>query len=390
MHPVRRAVITGLGLVSPLGIGIEATLQALGRGECAAHEISVFDASGFPQPCGGEVRAFNACDVFPAPKAIKLTDRAARFAVAAAKEALMDSGWTDGSTSRDDLGVVLGSSGSDLGFPQLGHALRGLAPTQIEDIPVFADRVLNGVNPLWLLVNLPNMASAHVAIQLGAKGPNSTIMSDWGAGLQAIGEAYEWIRAGDVDAVLAGAADSGLMPMAYAAFEQAGLFSTAPPYVPGEGAAVLLLEEEAAARSRGAAIRGEVVGYASTVTLTAHGGLRTDALASTWRNAVDEAGWCADDVATVAIATPPTGHPNEVLRRTFANAFGTDAPWLRWLTFEPWLGHAGAAAATIDLALAIASPTSPDRRGLLCSAVSLSGHAVTVAARPVNARSDVH
>ncbi len=93
------------------------------------------------------------------------------------------------------------------------------------------------------------MTSAHVAIQVQARGPNSTIMSDWAAGQQAVGEAAEWIRAGETDAVLAGGADSAIQPFAYAAYEQMGLFAEhdGPRFVPGEGAAIMLLEEREAA-----------------------------------------------------------------------------------------------------------------------------------------------
>ena len=97
----------------------------------------------------------------------------------------------------DALGVVIGSSGSDLQVPDIARALAGDEDARsAADIAYFAERMLSGLNPLWLLVSLPNMTSAHVAIQLRARGPNSTIMSDWVAGHQAIGEAAEWIRCG--------------------------------------------------------------------------------------------------------------------------------------------------------------------------------------------------
>ena len=107
--------------------------------------------------------------------------------------------------------------------------------------------------------------TAHVAIQVEARGPNSTVMTDWAAGLQAIGEGADWIRAGEADAVLAGGADTGLLPHAWAGFEQRGLFDVARggAFVPGEGAAVLLLEEAESARRRGAPVLGEIVAHAS-------------------------------------------------------------------------------------------------------------------------------
>ena len=258
----RRVVITGIGAVTPLGPSLGATLDALAAGKSAVREATLFDATGFACANAAEVRNWDPRPSFRVPKALKLTDRPARFAVAAAEMALDHARWPRDEHRLDALGVVIGSSGSDLQVPDIGRALAGDEDARsATDIAYFAERMLSGLNPLWLLVSLPNMTSAHVAIQLQARGPNSTIMSDWVAGHQAIGEAAEWIRSGEADAVLAGGADSAIQPLAYAACQQAGFFEAdqdGDGLVPAEGAALFLLEERDAACARGATILGEL------------------------------------------------------------------------------------------------------------------------------------
>lgn len=258
----RSAVVTGLGLVTPLGSGLEATRSALAGKRDAVSAATLFDAGPFASPLAGEVKDLDARSLFRVPKALKLCDRRTRFAVCAAAMALEDAGFPRGPC--DGLGVAIGTSGSDLGADELSAALaRADEPRRAAlDVPAFAEAALDGLNPLWLLVHLPNMASAHVAIQLEARGPNTTIMTGWAAGLSAIVEGAAWIAEGGAEAVLAGGADSGVHPFAFAAFEQAGLFSGPSPLVPAEGAAVVLLEERGAALARGARILGEVGDHA--------------------------------------------------------------------------------------------------------------------------------
>jgi 3-oxoacyl-[acyl-carrier-protein] synthase II len=239
--------------------------------------------------------------------------------------------------------------------------------------------MLEGLNPLWLLVNLPNMSSAHVAIQLRAKGPNSTIMSDWAAGSQAIGEAFDWIRCGEADAVLAGGADSGLNPFVYTDYQAAGLFEPpaadgSPParFVPAEGAAILLLEEREHARRRGAAIRGEVRAYAAGSAPIGDGG--GGALAATMCGAMADAEWTVDEIDAVSTASVFAA-PYQALERSALATFpgAPDRPRRTEVTSR--IGHALGAAGAIDAALSIAL----GRGARLCSTIGFSGQAVTLA-----------
>lgn len=258
----RRVVVTGVGLVTPLGTGLPANLEALASGRSAVAPATLLDATPFASSLAGEVPAFDARPFFRAPKALKLCDRRTRLAVAAAALAVADAAFPG--SALEALGVAVGTSGSDLGAGELSAAVARAADPEraAEEAAAFGAGALPGLNPLWLLVHLPNMASAHVAIQLGARGPNTTVMTGEAAGLQAIVEGAEWIREGRADAVLAGGAESPVHPFAFAAHDQAGRLGGPRPLVPAEGAAVLLLEERGFALARGARPRAELGAHA--------------------------------------------------------------------------------------------------------------------------------
>jgi len=339
-------VVTGIGAVTPLGHTLRETLDALDRGESALREATLFDATGFRENRAAEVTGFDARAHFRVTKALKVTERKTRFAVAAASMALHDAGFPEGEDERTGLGVVLGVSGSDIQAPDFARAFARHPEGG------FAEKVLGGMNPLWLLISLPNMVSAHAAIQLQARGPNSTVMTDFLAGLQAIGEAAAWIRAGEAKAVLAGGADSALFPYAYGGFQQAGLFDDGR-FVPGEGAAVLLLEDADEAARRGARAYGEIVALA---------GSPREALAG-WRGA-------ARVVTSTVFAEPYLAWEDGALAA--AGLSRTDEHTSR-------LGHALAAAGPIDAALLLGR--AEGETAILAHATGAGGLSASLAMR---------
>jgi 3-oxoacyl-[acyl-carrier-protein] synthase II len=362
----RRVVVTGLGAVTPLGSSLGETRAALEEDRSGLAPAASFSAGGFREGRAAEVTDFDARAHFRVPKALKLTERKTRFAVAAAEMALRDAGWPGGEAARSGLGVLLGSSGSDLGEADLAHALSGADGGDASDMKTFASRILDGLNPLWLLVNLPNMVSAHVAIQLDARGPNSTVMTDSAAGLQAVGEAADWIRSGEAAAVLAGGADTGVFAVAYAGFEQAGLFGEG--FVPGEGAAALLLEEREHALARGARFAGEILGYASSAG--------PSALEAALHGALADAGLGAEDVGVVAIASIHVERFRSEEREALRAVFPGRLPTVVERTSR--LGFLFAAAGPLELSLLLGAETGGV---ILSAAAGLSGAAVAVAAR---------
>jgi 3-oxoacyl-[acyl-carrier-protein] synthase II len=368
----RRAVVTGMGAVTPLGHTLDTTAAALARRDSAVLPLTRFQAGALMTPAlAAEVNGFDARPYFRLPKALKLTDRRTRFAVAAAAMALGDAPGTAGGEALDlaRLGVVIGSSGSDLQVEDLASAI-GHDPElrAAADIPFFARRILAGLNPLWLLVNLPNMVSAHVAIQTEARGPNSTVMTDWIAGLQAVGEASRWIAAGEAEAVLAGGADAGVLPRVFAECAQAGLFPGGG-FVLGEGAALFLVEDGEAARRRGAAVRGEIAASSSASSSDAGRSLE-DAM----RSALDAAGWRPRDVAAVACSAVHEPSRRRSEQAAITSVFGA----VRVFEVTSRIGHTLAAAGAIDLALMLKSPPGPGER-FLCVASGFLGQAAALA-----------
>jgi 3-oxoacyl-[acyl-carrier-protein] synthase II len=353
----RRAVVTGIGMVTPLGPDLSRTRAALETGGCALRPVSRFDVSAFASKSAAEVRDFDARPHFRIPKALKLTDLRTRFAVAAASMALADAGAGSGGNGldRSRLGVLIGSSGSDLQAEELAHAVRQDFPGRCAtDIPFFAERILSGLNPLWLLVNLPNMVSAHVAIQIESNGPNSTVMTDWVAGTQALGEAFHWILGGEADAVLAGGADNGVLPFVFATYERAGLFEgeagPRPSFVLGEGAAMILLEERDHARARGARIYGEILSYATSGVPVEE---LSDGVEQTAALALARAGKASGDVEAICCASVFADPYWEAERTGLARAVPPGGKPARLLEFKSRIGHTLAASGPIELGVAI-------------------------------------
>lgn len=260
--PSHRVVVTGIGVVSPVGIGAEAFFGALTRGESGIGPITSFDADGYSVRIAGEASAFDAAQ-FLERKAARRMDRYAQMAVAAAIMAHDD--------SRLDLGRVDPYSTGAL----VGSGVGGLL-TFYEQTRVLLDRGPDRVSPFFVPMMIPNMAAAHVSITFGLKGPVSAACTACAAGTNAIGDAFEIVRRGDALVMFAGGAEAPVNPSGIAGFAAARALSTRNDqptrasrpfdkdrdgFVVGEGAAVLILEDREHAISRGARIYAEMVGY---------------------------------------------------------------------------------------------------------------------------------
>lgn len=355
----RRAVVTGIGLVTPLGCGLAATTAALSAGRRAVGPGAA--GEGPPGWNFARVPDFDARPYFRVPKAIKLADPRTRMAVAAASMAIADAAAGENGLDPERLGVIVGTSGSDLQADELGRAMAGEPGRAAEDIAFFSERILSDLNPLWLIVNLPNMVSAHIAIQLDARGPNSVVMSDWVAGLQAIEEGAEWVRSGEADAVLAGGAEAGVLPFVMSSYEQAGRSGAAAEGPAGlalaDGAAMVLIEDEGRAAARGARIYGEIVppcGPAGSeegllAAIRSELGRRGARILAVARG--DGDGRTARDGAWKGVFDSEGGAAPEIV------------------DFRPALGHALAASAAIDAALMLARlPGASGPAAVVCGA----------------------
>ena len=272
----RRAVVTGYGVLSPVGIGADATWDALVSGRSGIDEITLFDSSPFEVKVAGEVKGFDATQYMDA-KDVRRHDRCTHFAVAATGEALRHAGLLgdDGRVNdvdRDRFGMVFGT-----GIGGIGMLLEGQM-TLVERGP-------RRVSPFLLPHMLPDSPSGQVAIQYGIRGPNMAVVSACATGGHAIGEAMETIVRGQADIMLGAGAEAPLVPLAFAGFGQMRALGTPKDpdtgeydpkmasrpfdatrdgFVVAEGSAVLVIEELEHARARGARPIAEVIGYGSS------------------------------------------------------------------------------------------------------------------------------
>jgi 3-oxoacyl-[acyl-carrier-protein] synthase II len=260
----RRVVITGMGVIAPNGIGVENFWDSLVHGRSAVKRITHFDASSYPCQVAAEVSDFDPTDYMD-PKTSRRLARFAQFALAASKMAIMDSGIDLDSIDPHRAGVIIGTGigGGDCSENQ--HS-------------VFMERGLRRISPFTAVMICTHSAAGIISCEFGIKGPNTTIAAGCTSGLDAIYSAYNTIRSGDADIMLAGAGEAPITPYIVAIFCASGLLSkstnnpkkTVKPYdvegdgtVLGEGGATLVLENLESAFKRKARIYGEILGYAS-------------------------------------------------------------------------------------------------------------------------------
>jgi len=260
----RRVVITGMGVVAPNGIGIENFWDSLVHGRSGVRRITHFDASSYPCQVAAEVPDFNPTDYMDYRTAKRLA-RFAQFALAASKMAIMDSRIDLDSIDPHRVGVIIGTG------------IGGGDCTENQYI-VFMEKGLKRISPFTAVMICTHSAAGIISCEFGIKGPNTTIAAGCTSGLDAIYSAYNTIRLGDADIMLAGAGETPITPYIVAIFCASGLLSkstdnpkkTVKPYdvegdgtVLGEGGATLVLENLESALKREARIYGEILGYAS-------------------------------------------------------------------------------------------------------------------------------
>ena len=258
----RRVVVTGIGPVTPVGLGVEAFWSALVAGRSGIGPVTLFDSSEYPVGIAGEVRDFEPSEWMDR-REVRRTDRVVHLAGAAARLAWDDAGKppTEGSRAAVVMGTGIGGIGT---FSQQLGVLNARGPGR--------------VSPFTVPAMMPNAPAAHVAMDLGFTGPNTCIVTACAAGAHAVGEGYRYVREGIADVCLAGGAEAAIVPIAMAAFAQMGALSrnqdaqrASRPFDAGrdgfvlsEGACVLILEDAEHAAARGARVYAEVAGYGAS------------------------------------------------------------------------------------------------------------------------------
>src|SRR5947208_5734604 len=258
----RRVVITGLGMISPLGIGNDATWQGLIEGRSGIDRITKFDASAFPCQIAGEVRGFKPEDWIE-KKEVKKSDTFIHYAIAAAQMAIDDAALDAKKEDPDRFGVIIGSGIGGLPLIEEMHTK-------------MLERGPSRVSPFFIPGLIINLAAGHVSIRFNCKGPNSAPATACATGAHAIGDAFKVIQRDDADVMFAGGAEAVITPLAIGGFAAMRALSTRNEeperasrpwdlnrdgFVMGEGAGILILEEMEHAKSRGATIYCEISGY---------------------------------------------------------------------------------------------------------------------------------
>ncbi len=260
-----RVVITGVGAVTPLGLDVDSTWQSALQGVSGAGPITAFDATEFDTRFACQINDFDP-EAFLDKRTVRHVDRFAQFALAAAKMAMADAGLEITDELSPEVGVIIGSG------------IGGLTTLEKQD-HILIEKGPGRVSPYLIPMLISDMAAGITSIELGARGPNMSIVTACASSGNAIGEAFEMIRRGAAKAIVTGGAEATITPLAVAGFDSMKALSTRNDdplhasrpfdrtrdgFVMGEGSGILILEDYEFARARGAKIYGELLGYAAT------------------------------------------------------------------------------------------------------------------------------
>ena len=299
----RRVVITGLGLVTPLGIGVEPFWSALSEGRGAIRKIMAFPVSGLPNDVGAEVPGLDKKAMIdlalprvkkPLRKSLNFMARDIQLSVAGAQLAFLDAGLEGAGVDPTRIGVDLGAGLISTELDELAPAIdAGFQSNGTFDYGAYARDGIGMITPIWLLKYLPNMLACHISILLDCQGPSNTITEAEAASNVAIGEAARIIARGRADVMITGGADSKIHPLSMvrmSLLDQMSRWRGDPAgacrpfdaardgWVPGEGAGIIVLEERDHALARGAKVYGEILGFGSGCDASPAGGLDPDGI----------------------------------------------------------------------------------------------------------------
>lgn len=352
--PSRRVAVTGVGLVSPLGIGTKENWEALLAGRSGIGPITRFDASGFDVRIAGEVKGFDPT-LYVAKKDVKKMDSFIHYGMGAAHFAMEDSGFQVTAENAERVAVVIGSGIGGLPLIEAQHK------KVLENGP-------GRISPFFIPGLIANMTAGQVSIKYGAKGPNLATVTACTTSAHAIGEAYRMIQYGDADAAIAGGSEAVVTPLAVGGFSAMRALSTrndAPErasrpwdrgrdgFVIGEGAGIVILEEWDAAARRGAPIYAELVGYGMSgdayhISAPSEDG---DGPARVMRNTLADAGVAAEEVDYVNAHGTSTPLGDRVETIAIKRVFGEGARKVAISSTKSMTGHLLGAAGGLELGI---------------------------------------
>ncbi|HHY85017.1 MAG TPA: beta-ketoacyl-ACP synthase II [Verrucomicrobia bacterium] len=353
----RRVVITGLGVVTPIGCRVDTFWQNLLDGKCGVDRITAFDPTPFDAQIAAEVKEFDPTPAFPSPKEARRTDRYSQFGILAAWQALRDSGLDLNKTNPEEVGAFIGSG------------IGGLQTTS-EQLKVLLERGPGRLSPFMIPMLISNMASGLVSMYYNLRGPNFATCSACATASHALGEAWRTIKMGDAVAMLAGGAEATIVPIGIGGFCAMKALSTRNDdpkkasrpfdrerdgFVMGEGAGVLLLEELEHAKKRGAKIYAEFAGYGNTadahhLTAPSPGG---EGAARCMRMALRNARLNTTDISYINAHGTSTPQGDVAETQAIKAVFGEHARKLAVSSTKGATGHMLGAAGSVEMVACI-------------------------------------
>ena len=351
----RRIVVTGIGVVSPLGQGVDNFWENITSGQCGIDSISSFDTEGYACTIAGEVKDFDAAEAFPSPKEVRRTDRFAQFGIHAAWQAMNDSGLDLDKTNRDRVGSFIGSGIGGLATMESQHS-------------TLLNRGPGRMSPFFIPMMILNMGSGMFSLYNGLRGPNVATCSACATASHAVGEAWRTLVMGDADVMFAGGTEAAVTPTGIGGFAAMKALSTRNDdpktasrpfdaerdgFVMGEGAGVIVLEELEHAKARGARIYCELAGYGNTADahhMTApapegEGGARA------MRMALNSGGLNPEDVSYINAHGTSTPQGDVCETQAIKNVFGDHARSLVVSSTKGATGHMPGAAGAVEMAV---------------------------------------
>ncbi len=347
---MRRVVITGMGVISPVGSSIEAFCDSIKNGKVGIDYITKFDTTDFKVKIAAEVRDFNPSDYYSEKSEIRHSDLFCQYAMGAAVQAMRDSGLSDIDPVR--LGVYIGSGVGGIN-------------TFVTETQKMLERGPSRISPFFITMMISNMAAGAVAMRFNAQGPSMPVVSACATSANTIGEAYRAIQHGYADAIIAGGSEAAICPLSIAGFTNCSALcenndpqrSSIPfdkersGFVMGEGAGIVILEEYEHAKARNAKIYAEVCGYGNTCDAYHITAPRPDAsgAANAIRQAAEEAGVTGKE--KIYINAHGTSTPMNDRTETLAikTVFGKDAYNIPVSSTKSMTGHMLGAAGAVEI-----------------------------------------
>ncbi|TNF55639.1 beta-ketoacyl-[acyl-carrier-protein] synthase II [bacterium] len=354
----RRVVVTGLGMVTPLGTGVDISWKGLLEGRSGIRGITLFDASDLPCQIAGEVTDFEI-DRYIETKEQKKMDRFIQLGLAAAIMAMEDSGLTITKDDAERVGVYVGSGMG--GLPAIEHFKK-----------ILLEKGPKRISPFFIPMTIINLISGHISIRYGAKGPNSSVATACSSGTHAIGDAFKLIQRGAADAMITGGTESVITPLGIGGFTSMKALSTRNEepekasrpfdrdrdgFVMGEGAGIMVLETLEKAKARGAKIYAEIVGYGMSgdayhITSPSSDG---EGAARCMKAALDDGGIRADEVDYINAHGTSTKYNDELETIAIKKIFGEHAYKLVVSSTKSMIGHLLGASGGVEGVITVLS-----------------------------------